>query len=43
MNKCQHTDGQCFLCSPMRHPSTAAGRKRIARQNGSNSDSGGTK
>lgn len=28
--KCQHIDGECFLCSPMRHPSTAAGRRRIA-------------
>lgn len=29
--ECQHVDGECFLCSPMRHPSTAAGRRRIAR------------
>lgn len=28
--ECQHIDGECFLCSPMRHPSTAAGRRRIA-------------
>jgi hypothetical protein len=50
--ECQHIDGECFLCSPMRHPSTAAGRRRIAarqarvaltRQTRSNGENGVSK